>query len=262
MYCMKPLLYNKKGLVTGIINQHSIAYSIAKTLKSHGAHIALSYQSESILVKNRDISKELCSDFCGVIDFSDHDSVDAYYQNIQKEWDNIDFIVHSVAFAHKTTFTQPFVNISREHFLESMNISCYSLIELSNKFAQLMNNTGSILTVTYGSNRVVPGYNLMGVVKSALESTVKYLAYDLGSKNIRVNAISSGPIKTVSSSVVPNIKSLTNKNYYNTPLNRNLLQSHVANASLYLLSDLSEATTGEVHFVDLGANIMNYTGKI
>lgn len=257
----KAILYmfleGKKGLITGVANSLSLSWAIAKIARYHGADIAISYQSEILRKRVNPLAQEIGCDLVEICDVTSKEELNRLFSIIKQKWGKLDFLVHSIGFASKESLTKRYLDISVNDFLDTMNISCYSLIALSQQAELLMQDGGSILTLSYyGSQKVIPNYNIMGVTKAALETSVKYLAYDLGRNHIRVNAISAGPIKTLASSGIKNFKSMLDIHKLNAPLKRNITQEDIASSSLYLLSDLSLGVTGEVHFVDGGYNIM------
>ncbi len=251
------LMDGKKGLIVGVANTKSIAYGIAKACKDQGAQLAFTYLNDAIKKRVEPIAKNLGSDKVYELDVSRPEHFEALKEAIAKDFGKIDFLVHSVAFAPKEALDGGFIDTSKEAFEIAMNISVYSLIELSRTLLPLMNEGGSIVTLTYlGSERYIPHYNVMGVAKAALEASVRYLAVDLGSKGIRVNAISAGPIKTLAASGIGDFRTILKWNEANAPLRRNVTIEEVGNSAMYLLSDLSSGVTGEVHYVDAGYHIM------
>ncbi len=252
-------LSKSKGLITGIINQNSIAWGIAKMAQEYGAELAITYYDKEKL-KDRvlSLSKELNGVLIYPCDLSNEESIKNLFEAIKKEWGTLDFIVHSVAFSDKDELKGRYLDTSLSNFLNTMNISCYSLVSLLKHAEILMEkNGGSVLALTYyGANKVIKNYNVMGVAKAALESSVKYLASDLGSKNIRVNAISAGPIKTLSASGISDFRDMIKIHEQMSPLRRNITQQDIAKSSMYFLSNLSSGVTGEIHYVDCGYNIM------
>ncbi|WP_066389192.1 enoyl-ACP reductase FabI [Helicobacter himalayensis] len=252
------IMKGKKGLIVGVANNRSIAYGIAKACKEQGAELAFTFLNETLEKRVRPIAEELDSqDFVYELDVSKPEHFKALFESIKKDFGNLDFIVHSVAFANKEALEGDFLDTSKEAFNVAMEISVYSLIELSRELAPLLNPGASILTLTYlGSVKYVTNYNIMGVAKAALESSVRYLAYDLGKKNIRVNAISAGPIKTLAASGISDFNIMLKWNEANAPLRENVSITQVGNSAMYLLSELSSGVTGEIHYVDAGYNIM------
>uniref|UniRef100_A0A650F310 Enoyl-[acyl-carrier-protein] reductase [NADH] n=1 Tax=uncultured Helicobacter sp. TaxID=175537 RepID=A0A650F310_9HELI len=252
------ILQGKKGLIVGIANNRSIAYGIAKACKEQGAQLAFTFLNEALEKRVRPIAQEFgSSDFVYELDVSKPEHFSSLFQSLQADFGNLDFVVHSVAFAPKDALTGDFVQTSKEAFNTAMEISVYSLIELSRCVLPLLNKGASILTLTYlGSMKYVTNYNVMGVAKAALESSVRYLAYDLGRAGIRVNAISAGPIKTLAASGISDFNLMLKWNEANAPLRENVSIDQVGSAAMYLVSDLSSGVTGEVHYVDSGYNIM------
>ena len=257
------MLKNKKGVVFGIANNHSIAWGISKELAKNGAEIAISYQNDILLKRVKPLSEEINSKILIECDFNNSDSVNNAVSKIKKEWGNIDFIIHAVAFADKTELNGRYINTSKDNFLNCLDISCYSLTSLVRAFSPIMNDGGSILTLSfYGSNKVIPNYNLMGVAKAALETSVKYLSIDLGEKDIRVNAISAGPMRTIAGAAINNARAVYNFTEKNSALKRNVNLEEIGKSALYLVSSLSSAVTGEVHYVDCGYNIIGMPSNI
>ena len=251
------LLKGKRGLIMGVANNRSIAWGIAKACSNNGADIILTYQGEAIKKRVIPLAEELSSAKVLECDVTDEKTIDDMFENIKNEWETIDFLVHAIAFSDKDELKGRYIETSKENFINTMNVSCYSLTSLAKKAEKLMSKGGSILTLTYnGSEKVMPHYNVMGVAKSALETRVKYLAKDLGKENIRVNAISAGPIKTLAASGIGDFRYILKWNEYNSPLKRTVSIEEVGNAAVYLVSDLSSGVTGEVHHVDSGYNIV------
>ncbi|CAN2141935.1 SDR family oxidoreductase [Wolbachia pipientis] len=251
------LLQGKKGLITGIINKRSIAYGIAKTLSEHGAELAITYQNEIIKEKLSPIADELNVELILHCDVSNEKIIGNAFEIIEKKWGTLDFLVHAIAFSDKNELDGKYVNTSLDNFLNAMHISCYSFTALAQRAEKMMSNGGSLLTLSYyGAEKVMPNYNVMGLCKAALEASVKYIACDLGPQNIRVNAISAGPIRTLASSGISDFHSISEWNRNNSPLRRNVTIEDVGKAALYLLSDLSSGTTGEILHVDSGCNVV------
>ena len=246
-------LKNKKGLIMGVANDKSIAWGIAQQCANFGAELAFTYQNDLLLKRIDPLAKSVSSNLLIQCDVSDEGSVKNTFEKIRDKWGKLDFFVHAVAFADKNELRGKYVDTSKENFLNSLNISCYSFTESCKYCYELMDNGGSILTLTYyGAEQVMPHYNVMGVAKSALEASVKYLAVDMGDKNIRVNAISAGPIKTLAASGIGDFRFILKWNELNSPLKRNVTLEDVGNTGAYLLSDLSSGVTGEIHHVDCG----------
>lgn len=251
------LLTGKKGIITGVANNLSISFAIAEIAKAHGADIALTYQGEILEKRVVPLANELECAFIHECDVTNEDSIDKLFEVAKEKWGKLDFIIHGIAFADKNELRGRYIDTSLTNFLNSMHISCYSLTALAKRAEPLMNDGGSILTLTYyGAEKVIPCYNVMGLAKSALETSVKYLANDLGPQNIRVNAISAGPIRTLAASGIGDFKTMLKIHAETSPLKRNTTQQDVAGAALYLLSDLARGVTGEIHYVDSGYNIM------
>ena len=255
---MAGIMEGKRGLIMGLANDRSLAWGIAKALASHGAQMAFSYQGEALERRVRPLAAEVGSDdFLIECDVSDMASVDRCFATLAERWPTIDFLVHAIGFSDKNELRGLFVDTSLENFLLTMNISAYSFVAVTRQARAMMPNGGSILTLTYyGAEKVVPHYNVMGVAKAALESSVKYLAMDLGPENIRVNAVSAGPIKTLAASGIGDFRYILKWNELNAPLRRNVTIEDVGGAGLYLLSDLASGVTGEIHHVDAGYNVI------
>ena len=248
------LLKGKKGLIMGVANDRSIAWGIAKKLSEHGAELAFTYFGDALKKRVVPLAESLKSNFTLSCDVEKKEDVVRTFDDIKNKWKNLDFIVHAIAFSDRSELSGEYINTSRENFLKSMLISCFSLTEIAKEASKIMNKNGSILSLTYESSKVIPNYNVMGVCKAALESSVKYLARDLGVKGIRVNAISAGPIKTLAASAIGDAKFLYKWNEDHSLLKRNVDINDVGGSALYLLSDLSAAVTGEIHYVDAGYN--------
>ncbi len=252
-----PLMSGKRGLVMGVANDRSLAWGIAKTLHEHGAGLAFTYQGEALGRRVRPLAESLGSDFVLEADVTSEASLDEVFATIERQWGRLDFLVHAIAFSDKNELTGKYLNTSRGNFLRTMEISCFSFTDLCRRAAPLMTAGGSLLTLTYaGAERVMPHYNVMGVAKAALEASVRYLAADLGGDNIRVNAISAGPIKTLAAYGIGDFHYILKWNQLNAPLQRNTTIEDVGGAGLYLLSDLSAGVTGEVHHVDSGYHVV------
>ncbi|OMQ04532.1 enoyl-ACP reductase [Lawsonia intracellularis] len=249
------LLKNKKCLILGIANNKSIAYGIASSFKEHGAKLAFNYVNDAIQKRVEPISQELNGDFIFQCDVSKDDEIKEAVKLVQKEWGHIDVLVHSVAFANREDLTKRFIETSRDGFHLALDISTYSLITLCHAFEPLFVPGSSVLTMTYyGAQKVIPHYNVMGVAKAALESSVRYLSVELGEKNIRINAISAGPIKTLAASGISDFKKIFNHIEEHSPLKRNVTIEDVGKSAVFLASDLSSGVTGEILFVDAGYN--------
>ena len=248
------LIKGKKGLIMGVANERSIAWGIAKKLSENGAELAFTYLGDTLKKRVIPLADSLNSNFTLNCDVEKKENIIKTFDDIKNKWGSIDFIVHAVAFSDKSELTGEYLNTSRENFLRSMLISCFSFTEVAKEASKIMNKNGSMLTLTYESSKVIPNYNVMGVCKAALETSVKYLARDLGSRNIRVNAISAGPIKTLAASAIGDAKFLYKWNEDHSLLKRNVDTQDIGNSALYLLSDLASAVTGEIHYVDAGYN--------
>lgn len=247
------LLEGKKGLILGVANDRSIAWGIAQRSFYQGAQLAFTYQGEVLQKRVQPLAESVDSDIILACDVADEKSVDAVFQTIEKQWGSLDFMVHAIAFSDKAELKGEYLQTSRSNFLQTMDISCYSLTSLCRRAVPLMKKGSSVLTLTYyGSERVMPHYNVMGVAKAALEASVRYLATDLGRRGIRINAISSGPIKTLAASGIGDFRYILQWNELNSPLHRNVTIHDVGNSALYLLSDLSTGVTGEILHVDCG----------
>jgi enoyl-[acyl-carrier protein] reductase I len=247
------LMKGKKGLIMGVANDRSIAWGIAAAAAEQGAELAFTYQGEALERRVRPLAERVGSSLVMPCDVTSPESVEQAFETIKQEWGSIDFIVHAIAFSDKNELTGKYVDTSRENFLRTMDISVYSFTAVAQKAAPLMNEGGSMLTLTYyGAERVMPHYNVMGVAKAALEASVRYLAADLGGDNIRVNAISAGPIKTLAASGIGDFRFILKWNEFNAPLKRNVTIEDVGRSGLYLLSDLGSGVTGEVLHVDSG----------
>ena len=253
----KPLMAGKRGLIMGVANDRSIAWGIAKAAADHGAELAFTYQGEVFGKRVRPLAESLGSTLLMDCDVTDEASLDGVFTALSSRWDRIDFVVHAIAFSDPNELKGRYVDTTRGNFLRSMDISCYSFTDICRRAAPLMSAGGSLLTLSYlGAERVVPHYNVMGVVKAALEASVRYLAADLGGQNIRVNAISAGPIKTLAASGIGDFRYILKWNQYNAPLKRNVAIEEVGAASVYFLSDLSTGVTGEIHHVDCGYHVV------
>ena len=248
------LLKGKKGLIMGVANDRSIAWGIAKKLSEHGAELAFTYLGDALKKRVVPLAESLKSNFTLSCDVEKKEDVIRTFEDIKKKWGNLDFVVHAIAFSDRSELSGEYLNTSRENFLKSMLISCFSLTEIAKESSKIMNKGSSILTLTYESSKVIPNYNVMGVCKAALETSVKYLARDLGSKGIRVNAISAGPIKTLAASAIGDAKFLYKWSEDHSLLKRNVDIKDVGGSALYLISDLAGAVTGEIHYVDAGYN--------
>ena len=251
---MSGLMKGKRGLIMGLANDKSLAWGIAKQLAEQGAELAFSYQGDALAKRVKPLAEKLGSDFTFECDVSDMDALDAAFATLKERWETIDFVVHAIGFSDKNELRGKYVDTSLDNFLMTMNISAYSLVAISQRAAAMMPESGgSILTLTYyGAEKVMPHYNVMGVAKAALETSVRYLANDLGPAGIRVNAISAGPVKTLAASGIGDFRYILKWNELNSPLRRNITLDDVGGSGLYFLSDLSSGVTGEVHHVDAG----------
>ena len=254
---MAGLMAGKRGLIMGLANDKSLAWGISKLLGEQGAELAFSYQGEALEKRVRPLAEQLGSDFCFDCDVSDMAKLDAAFAELKSRWDSIDFVVHAIGFSDKNELRGGYVDTSLDNFLLTMNISVYSFAAVAQRARAMMKPGGSLLTLSYyGAEKVIPHYNVMGVAKAALETSVKYLAADLGPEGIRVNAISAGPIKTLAASGIGDFRYIMKWNEYNSPLRRNVTIEDVGGAGLYLLSDLASGVTGEIHHVDAGYNVV------
>jgi len=254
---MSELMQGKRGLILGVANDHSIAWGIAQVLHAHGAELAFTYQGEAFGRRVRPLAESLGSDLVLPADVQDEASLDALFAAVGRHWGRLDFLVHAIAYSDKTELSGRFLNTSRANFLNSLDISCYSFVDLARRAEPLMTAGGSMVTLSYiGAQRVMPNYNVMGVAKAALECTVRYLANDLGPEGIRVNAISPGPMRTLAGSAIGGARKVYREVEANTPLRANARLEHIGGAALYLLSDLGASTTGEIVFADGGYHIL------
>lgn len=254
---MTGLMAGKRGLIMGVANDRSLAWGISQAVAAQGAELAFSYQGDALERRVRPLAESIGSDFLLECDVSDMASIDATFDAIKERWGTIDFVVHAIGYSNKEELRGRYVDTSLDNFLLTMNISAYSFTAIAKRAMELMPNGGSLLTLSYyGAEKVVPHYNVMGVAKAALETSVKYLAMDLGPQNIRVNAISAGPIKTLAASGIGDFRYILKWNELNSPLRRNVTIEDVGGAGLYLLSDLSSGVTGEIHHVDAGYNVI------
>lgn len=251
------LMKGKRGLIMGVANNRSIAWGIAKAIHAQGGELAFTYQGDALKKRVEPLAEELGAVMAGHCDVSDESTIDAVFDNLEKIWGKIDFIVHAIGFSDKDELTGRYVDTSAANFALTMNISVYSFTAVARRAEKLMTDGGSMLTMTYyGAEKVMPNYNVMGVAKAALEASVKYLAVDLGPKNIRVNAISAGPIKTLAASGIGDFRYILKWNEYNAPLRRTVTIEEVGDVGLYMLSDLSRSVTGEVHHADSGYHVI------
>ena len=251
------LMAGKRGLIMGVANDHSIAWGIAQMLASQGAEIAFTYQGDAQKKRLTPLAESIGSTLVMPADVESDEQLDTAFAQLKDKWGTIDFLVHSLAFSDRDELKGRYVDTSRANFTRSLDISCYSFTAVAQRAAAMMPNGGSLVTLTYlGAQRVMPNYNVMGVAKAALEASVRYLAADLGRDNIRVNAISAGPMRTLAGAAVGDARTVFKWNKAHAPLKRTVELNHVGGAALYLLSDLSGGVTGEVHFVDAGFNVI------
>jgi len=253
----KGLMAGKRGLIMGVANSRSIAWGIAQACARHGAELAFTYQGDAIKKRVEPLAAEIGAKLVVPCDVTDMVSVDATFAAIEKAWGRLDFVVHAIAFSDKDELTGRYVDTSADNFTKTMFISCYSFTAIAQRAEKLMTEGGSLLTLTYyGAEKWMPHYNVMGVAKAALEASVRYMAADLGPKNIRVNAISAGPIKTLAASGIGDFRYILKWNEYNSPLRRTVTTEEVGDSAFYLLSDLSRGVTGEILHVDSGYHIV------
>ncbi|MBT3172249.1 MAG: enoyl-ACP reductase FabI [Rhodospirillaceae bacterium] len=251
------LMAGKRGLIMGVANERSLAWGIARAAAKQGAELAFSYQGDALQKRVTPLAESVQSDFIEPCDVTDDASIESLFDAIKTRWGKLDFLVHAIAFSDKDELKGRYLDTSAENFQSTLNISCFSFTNLCRHAAPLMSDGGSLLTLTYaGAERVMPHYNVMGVAKAALEASVRYLAADLGGDNIRVNAISAGPIKTLAASGIGDFRYILKWNELNAPLKRNVTIDEVGGAGVYLLSDLGAGVTGEIHHVDCGYHIV------
>ena len=252
------LMSGKRGLIMGVANDKSIAWGIAKAVADHGAELAFTYQGDALGKRVMPLAESVGSKIVLPCDVTDQASIDSVFTALQKKCGKIDFVVHAIGYSDKNELKGRYVDTSRENFLNTMDISCFSFTAIAKRASELMTDGGSLLTLTYyGSEKVLPNYNVMGLAKAALEASVKYIAVDLGKLGIRVNAISAGPIKTLAAAGgIGDFRYILKWNEHNSPLVRNVSTDEVGQSALYLLSDLSSAVTGEIHHVDCGYNVI------
>jgi enoyl-[acyl-carrier protein] reductase I len=263
---MSALMQDKRGLIMGVANDHSIAWGVAKALAGHGAKLAFTYQGEALGKRVKPLAASVDTDLVLPCDVEDLASVDAVFAELARQWGTLDFLVHAIAFSDKTQLAGRYADTSRDNFLRTMLISCFSFTEVAKRAGAMMRNGGAMLTLTYngglramtyyGSQMVVQNYNVMGVAKAALEASVRYLAVDFGGERIRVNAISSGPIRTLAGAGIGDARAMFAFQQRHSPLHRGVTLEELGGAALYLLSDLSTGVTGEIHFVDCGYNVI------
>ena len=251
------IMAGKRGLIVGIANERSIAWGIAQRLAAEGAELALTYQNEPFAKRVLPLAEQVGASLTLPCNVTDADSIDHLYAALQAEWGSLDFLVHSLAYSDKEELKGRFVDTSQANFLNTMQISCFSFTDMARRAQPLMTDGGSLITMSYlGAERVIPAYNVMGVAKAALETSVKYLAADLGPEGIRVNAISAGPMRTLAGSAISAARQIYRRSEANAPLRRSVTLEQIGGAALYLLSDLAAGVTGEVHHVDCGFNIV------
>ena len=248
------LMKGKKGLIMGVANERSIAWGISQKLAETGAELAFTYLGDALKKRVIPLAEKLNSKATFSCDVENKEEVIKLFEDIKSQWGEIDFVVHAIAFSDKSELSGEYLNTTRENFLRSMLISCFSFTEVAKEASKVMKEGGSLITLSYEANKAIPNYNVMGVCKAALESSVKYLARDLGAKGIRVNAISAGPIKTLAASAIGDAKFLYKWNADHSFLKRNVDNLDVGNSALYLLSDMAGGVTGEIHYVDAGYN--------
>jgi enoyl-[acyl-carrier protein] reductase I len=251
------LMSGKRGLIMGVANNRSIAWGIAKACRAHGAALAFTYQGDSLKKRVEPLAEEVGGIVVGHCDVTEPATIDAAFDEIAARWGGLDFLVHAIAFSDREQLTGRYVDCTADNFSRTLSISCYSFTALAQRAEKLMTNGGSLLTLTYyGAEKWMPHYNVMGVAKAALEASVRYLAADLGEKNIRVNALSAGPIRTLAAAGIGDFRYILKWNELNSPLRRTVTIEEVGDAALYLLSDLSRGVTGEVHHVDAGYHVV------
>jgi enoyl-[acyl-carrier protein] reductase I len=254
---MANLMQGKRGLVMGVANDRSIAWGIARAMADEGAELAFTYQGEAFGSRVEPLAASIGSNFLVDVDVTNDTSLDRAFQRLKEEWGTIDFLVHAIAYSDKNELTGRFINTTRANFLNSLNISCFSFIDVARRAAPLMPDGGTLLTLTYqGSNRVTPYYNVMGVAKAALESAVRYLANDLGPDGIRVNAISPGPMKTLAGAAIGGARKTFRMTEANSPLRKNATLEAIGGTAVYLASDYGRCTTGEIVLVDGGYHVL------
>ena len=252
------IMAGKRGLIMGVANDHSIAWGIAQTLAAHGAEMAFTYQGDAFGKRVKPLAESIGTSLLIPCDVEDIASVDNVFDTLKKEWGKIDFLVHAIGFSDKRELKGMYADTTRENFTRTMVISCFSFTEIAKRASELMSDGGSMITLTYGgASRVMPNYNVMGVAKAALEASVRYLATDYGPKNIRVNAISAGPMRTLAGAGISDSRSMYNYQKRNAPLRRTVSLDDVGGSGLYLLSELSGGVTGEIHFVDSGYSTLS-----
>ena len=251
------LMAGKKGLIMGVANQKSLAWGIAQAVAAQGAELAFTFQGDALKKRMYPLAESIGSDMVMECDVSSQDSINAAFDELEKKWGKLDFLVHAIGYSDKNELRGRYVDTSLDNFLNTMNISCFSFTAVAKRADKMMNDGGSLLTLSYyGAEKVLPHYNVMGVAKAALEASVRYMARDLGPRGIRVNSISAGPVKTLAASGVGDFRYILKWNEYNSPMKRNITTEEVGKSGLYFLSDLSSGVTGENHHVDCGYHIM------
>ena len=251
------IMAGKRGLIMGVANDRSIAWGIAKAAADQGAELAFTYQGDALKKRAEPLAASVGSDMLMQCDVTEDQSVADVFSEVAKRWDSIDFVVHAIAYSDKEELKGEYLNTTRDNFLRTLDISCYSFTTVAKHASAMMSDGGSLLTLTYyGAERVMPHYNVMGVAKAALEASVRYLAVDLGGQDIRVNGLSAGPMKTLAASGIGDFRYILKWNQYNSPLKRNVTLEDIGGAAVYLLSDLSSGVSGEIHHVDCGYNIV------
>jgi len=257
MTVSKGLMQGKRGLIMGVANDHSIAYGIARKLAEHGAELAFTYQGEAVAKRVKPLARELGSDLVMPCDVEDIASVDAVFDRLKQEWGGMDFLVHSLAYSDKAELKGLYADTTRDNFIRTLVISCFSFTEAAKRAAAMMENGGSMLSVTFaGGTHVMPNYNVMGVAKAALDSSVRYLAADYGDRGVRVNGLSPGPVRTMAGAGITGARAMGAFQKAHCPLRRMITLDEIGGSALYLLSELSGGVTGEIHLVDAGYNIM------
>ena len=251
------MIKGKKGIIFGIANDHSIAWGIAKQLHSNGAQLAITYQNDTLLKRVRPLAEKVESDTLIECDVTNEDHIKKTVEKIKDKFGTIDFIIHAVAYSDKNELNGRYIDTSKNNFINSLSVSCYSFTKIAKLFQPIMNHGGSLVTLSFhGANKVMPNYNVMGIAKAGLEASVKYLSVDLGDQNIRVNAISAGPMRTLAGAAITNAREVFKYTNDNSSLKRNVNLEELGNSALYLVSDLSSAITGEIHYVDCGFSII------
>lgn len=256
------ILQGKKGIIIGVANRRSIAWGIAQAAHREGAELGFSYQGKPLLKRVKPLTDSIDAKFLEPLDASFDSQIDRFFNSVKERWGTIDFLVHSIAFANRESLQGKFIDTTRQDFLTALDISAYTFVAIANRAAKIMNEGGSLLSISYiGAVRAVPNYNVMGVAKAALEASTRYLALDLGPREIRANVISAGPMRTLAASGVKGFTKYLNIYGQSSILGRNINQDEVGNSAIYLLSDLSSGVTGEVHYVDAGYNIVGVTPR-